>query len=153
MSKRSTTVAKSISNIDLSDEFDQAEVTQFFLSIQQALSASAEETHSLFQFHSPISYKDERNRKKWLEKVNSVSEYDLNTCDKAVRSQKLGSKINYWICYSYPGPIFERTSTYFGLIRENASESEIEEIKAHHKFDGLIWHAVLVKFHNKTVSF
>ncbi|KAK2737626.1 hypothetical protein FQN55_000982 [Onygenales sp. PD_40] len=94
-------------------------------------------------------------KKAWLEKTRPSKEdsaidplYDLGTTSQAPTLPKLGSRINYWLCYCFSSLIWERSTHFFELKNQNATPKEMEVGKAIHGAGGGIWYAILVKFHD-----
>jgi hypothetical protein len=145
------TLKKTVDSLSLPEVSDQHQ-TATFLSEPKDPPTACPGINAIFQLHSIVSYDQAKDRKRWLKLAENHFDYQLHTCVKAVRQSSLVNKINYWVCYSYPGPVWERTSTYHRLLQDNASAEEIENHKINHRHGRLVWHAALVKFHDRKIN-
>ena len=142
---------QAIQALQLPSSSEQEVTADFFHSVEKELKTCAK--HAALHVHSNIvSYQNAADRKRGLEKTNNDPSYMLETCEEAVRKPKIGSSINYWLCYSYSSPNFETSSMYRDMAERGDSESDIADAKVNYNAGGGIWHAVLVKYHARMVS-
>ncbi|PGG99213.1 hypothetical protein AJ79_08643 [Helicocarpus griseus UAMH5409] len=141
---------EAIKALELPSSSNQEKATQFFQSVKQELKGCA--NYALVHVYSKfVSYRNAADRKRWLSNMKGDPSYKLETCEEAVRKPRLGSSINYWLCYSYSSPVFEKSSIYKDMVEVRYSEGEVADAKAIYNAGGGIWHAVLVKYHAQKV--
>lgn len=148
------TLVKEVEALYLADDFTQSDTNLFLGSLREILYKSDEKGHQLLKIRDIVSYSNAKIRDEWLSRVSEAEQdfYDLQTCVEAARCSKPPSNINYRICYSYGARVFESTREYRNLIAQNTAEETIEAHRINHKHHGLIWHTVVVKFHDKQVK-
>jgi hypothetical protein len=142
---------QAIQALALPEADNQIQTTAFLTSLQDLLKFNSLD---LLQIYTPsVAYSSEKDKKYWLEISDNSELYQLDTVKQAVFKPALASYINYWVGYSYSSPVFESSTWFKQLQEENASATEIAEARTRYLAKEGLWHAVLIKFHAKTVSF